>query len=73
MSEYTVFEKIGIRNEVNKLVCPFVEEMERTMVELRLSLDREEPNVRMGLRRVEEMSKLIGKLELSRRKWNQEF
>jgi hypothetical protein len=73
MSEYTTFEKIGIRNEVNKILCPFVEQMERVMVELRLSLDREEPNVRMGLRRVEEMSKLIGKLELSRKKWNQEF
>ena len=73
MSEYSTFEKIGIRNEVNKVVCPFVEQMERVMVELRLSLDREEPNVEMGLRRVEEMSRLIGRLELDRRKWNQEF
>ena len=73
MSEYSTFEKIGIRNEVNKVVCPFVEQMERVMVELRLSLDREEPNVEMGLRRVEEMKKLVGKLESDRRKWNQEF
>jgi hypothetical protein len=73
MSEYSTFEKIGIRNEVNKVVCPFVEQMERVMVELRLSLDREEPNVEMGLRRVEEMKKLVGKLESNRRKWNQEF
>ena len=73
MSEYSTFEKIGIRNEVNKVVCPFVEQMERVMVELRLSLDREEPNVVMGLRRVEEMKKLVGELESNRRKWNQEF
>lgn len=73
MSEYSTFEKIGIRNEVNKVVCPFVEQMERVIVELRLSLDREEPNVEMGLRRVEEMKKLVGKLESNRRKWNQEF
>jgi len=73
MIEYSTFEKIGIRNEVNKVVCPFVEQMERVMVELRLSLDREEPNVEMGLRRVEEMKKLVGKLESNRRKWNQEF
>ena len=73
MSEYSTFEKIGIRNEVNKVVSPFVEQMERVMVELRLSLDREEPNVEMGLRRVEEMKKLVGKLESNRRKWNQEF
>ena len=73
MSEYSTFEKIGIRNEVNKVVCPFVEQMERVMVELRLSLDREEPNVEMGLRRVEEMKKLVGKLESNRRKWNLEF
>ena len=73
MSEYTTFEKIGIRNEVNRVVCPFVEQMERVLVELKLSLDREEPNVKMGLRRVEEMSRLIGRLELDRRKWNQEF
>ena len=73
MEDYSTFEKIGIRNEVNKILCPFVEQMERVMVELRLSLDREEPNVVMGLRRVEEMGKLIGKLELNRKKWNQEF
>lgn len=73
MSEYSTFEKIGIRNEVNRIVCPFIEQIERVVVELRLSLDREEPNVVMGLRRVEEMSKLIGKLELNRKKWNQEF
>ena len=73
MEDYSTFEKIGIRNEVNKILCPFVEQMERVMVELRLSLDREEPNVEMGLRRVEEMKKLVGKLESNRRKWNQEF
>jgi hypothetical protein len=73
MSEYTTFEKIGIRNEVNKILCPFIEQIERVVVELRLSLDREEPNVVMGLRRVEEMGKLVGKLELNRKKWNQEF
>jgi len=71
MSEYTTFEKIGIRNEVNRLVCPFVEQMKCVLVELKLSLGREEPNVVMGLRRVEEMTKLVGKLEMKRREWNQ--
>ena len=72
-NEYSTFEKIGIRNEVNKIICPFVKDIERTIVEIKLSLDREEPNVEMSLRRVGELENLVRKLEERRMSWNREF
>jgi hypothetical protein len=67
---YTTFERIGIMNGLNKLVCPFIRPMEHNLVESRLCLeDREEPNIEMCLRRIKEMETLVRKLDEERKKW----
>jgi hypothetical protein len=71
--ELSTFEKIGVRNAVNKMVFPFIEEMEKEMVEISLSLDREEPNVAIMRRRARCMEKLVCELKEKINEWNREF
>jgi hypothetical protein len=73
MDEYTTFEKIGIRNGLNKVVGPFIEKMRGELMEGRMSLDREEPNVELCLRRIRQMEKLVYQLEQEQEKWNMEL
>ncbi len=74
MSDLTPFEKIGIRNGLNKVICPFVLRMGRDIVEARLCLEnRDTPNVEMCLRRLRDLEKLVDGLEKERIRWNEEL
>jgi hypothetical protein len=55
------------------MVFPFIEEMEKEMVEISLSLDREEPNVAIMRRRARCMEKLVCELKEKINEWNREF
>ena len=73
MSDYTPFERLGVRNGLNKVVCPFVEGARSNLVEAKLCLDRPEPNVAMALRRLKNLETLVENLEAARTKWNEEL
>jgi hypothetical protein len=72
--EFTLTERLGIKNGLNRIVCPVVRSMESELVEIRLCLEnREVPNVEMCLRRVKRVEELVRKLDCERVKWNQEI
>ncbi len=74
MSDYTPFERLGVRNGLNRVVSPFVEKIEQELIEATLSIkDREVPNVDLCLRRLERISKLLFEMKREQMKWNEEI
>lgn len=74
MSDYTPFERLGVRNGLNRVVGPFVSRMEQELTEAILSIkDREVPNVDLCLRRLEMISKLLSEVKGEQQKWNEEL
>ena len=71
--DLTPFERLGVRNAVNRIVGPFVEKVEHELEEMRLSIEgREEPNYELYLRRLRMVVRLVKDLKKEQERWNEE-